>query len=282
MLNIHMENSPEIKTEEKAFTQEVKPKAKSNLLPVLVILQTFVILVLAGLLIYQNRSSIPFLAQFASESGEDSNTDTQVEEDVQPDTTTPTLSAYTGTYISGELPENWSIVEYTDNTGSNMLMGGTTYSGLVGLKIFNENDTEMFHIKAVDGIGGTEGCDTVYEFSDSDQAYIEHGNDWTLETGIVPTTVVDLTDSTYTEYELLGKEVRRVDSELYRNINPNLPGFNPACGIDVHLTITNLAYYRQTTAGTTSGNTYYMAISDTVDTTQLELLDAVLESLTVN
>ena len=163
-----------------------------------------------------------------------------------------------------------------------MLVGGTTYSGLVGLKIFNNNDVEMFRLKAVDGIGGTEGCETVYRFSDSDQAYLDHGNDWTLATGVVPSNVINLTTSTYTEYNLLGWEVRRVASDLYRNMNSNLPGFNPACGIDVHLKITNLAYNRQTPAGITSGNTYYMSISSTVDTTQLEELDGVLQSLSVN
>lgn len=276
-----MENTPQ-EANEKAFTQDVKPK-KSLLLP-LVVLQTLIIVLLSAFLIYQNWSSLPF-SDVLQLVVKDDGTETE-EETKTPDTSAPatatTTSPYAGTYLSGVLPTGWRIVEYTNNTGSDMLMDGTVYSGLVGLKVFNQNDVEMFHIKAVDGIGGTEGCDTVYRFSDSDQAYIDHGNDWTLATGIVPSNVVDLTNSTYTEYELLGWEVRRVGDDLYRNMNPNLPGFNPACGIDVHLTITNLAYYRQTPNGPAMANTYYMAISDTVDSSQLEELDEVLESLSVN
>jgi len=246
----------------------------------------FGILLIGGLsgalLLYflESTNTTTFFKQESASKTENEDSTQELDKDeTNPSTTT---NPFTGTYISGVLPTNWEIVEYTDNTGSDMIMEQTAYSGLVGLKIFNENNIEMFHLKAVDGIGGTAGCDTVYEFSDSDQAYINHGNDWTLEVGTIPSTVVDLTNSTYSEYEILGWEVRRVESELYRNMNSNLPGFNPACGIDVNLTIQNLAYNRVISGGLTQGNTYYIGISDTVESSQLEQLDDVLESLSVN
>jgi len=227
----------------------------------------------------ESTSTTTFLKQDTASQSSESTTEETQETQNSP---TPTITTFTGTYISGERPTGWSIVEYTDNSGSDMIMEQTTYSGLVGLKVFNENSVKMFHLNAVDGVGGVQGCDTVYQFSDSDQAYIDHGSDWTLQSGIVPSTVVDLTNATYTEYELLGWEVRRVGDTIYRNMNSNLPGFNPACGVDINFTISNLTYYRTLSGETTSGNIYYMEISDTVDQSQLEQLDDVLESLTVN
>lgn len=255
---------------------------RKSLKPLIYYTLTLLLGILLGFSIFymlEYTGTTTLLEQEAATESSDTDTEQAKEEEPTPLSTTNTFA---GTYVSAELPVGWTIVEYTNNTGSDTLMDGTTYFGLVGMKIFNHSNTEMFYIKAMDGIGGREGCDTVYQFTDSDQAYIDHGNDWTLESGITPTNVIDLTTSTYTEYEVLDWEVRRVGSELYRNMNPNLPGFNPACGMDKILTITNLAYYRDIEGGTTSGNTYSMEISDTVDTTQLEMLDEVLESLSVN
>jgi hypothetical protein len=198
---------------------------------------------------------------------EETDTDLEAEEISE-------LASFTGDYVTANLPEDWSIVEYTDNTGSDILIDGVIYSGLVGLKIFNENDVEMFYIKAVDGIGGVLGCSEVYEFADSSTNYLAHGNDLANEVGTIPTSTVDLTTSSYSELSVLGWDVRRVGSTLYRNMQDSEPGFNPACGIDKYLSISSLGY-----TGTVAGDSYEWGISDTAVSTQLDILDDVLESL---
>ena len=55
-----------------------------------------------------------------------------------------TLETYEGTVLSAILPSKWSIKEYTNGDGTDMLVDGVTYTGLTGLKVFNGNN-ELYH-----------------------------------------------------------------------------------------------------------------------------------------
>jgi hypothetical protein len=192
-------------------------------------------------------------------------------------------TTFEGDYITAELPQGWTIVEYTDENGSDMIMDGMTYSGLVGLKVFNPNSDEMFYLKAVDGIGGLAGCDEVYQFTDSAVAYLGLGNDLTGISGVTP-TIVDLTAQTYSEYTLLGFNIRRIDREIYRDAyDSDYAGFNAGCGIDQFVFELSTLSYERTIAGSVdSGHTYSWEIPSSAPLTDLDTLDDILESLSIN
>lgn len=232
----------------------------------------------------QITSFIPAKTQDANEeTQEDGDEYAELDTTTATETAADTTTTFEGIYISAELPQGWTIVEYNDENGSNMIMSGITYSGLVGLKVFNANNDEMFYLKAVDGIGGLAGCDEVYEFSDTDPAYLADGNDTTSSSGITP-TVVDLTAETYSEYDIFNHSVRRIERFLYRDAYDSLyTGFNPGCGIDTSFfEVTSLGYDRVIAGVSETGTTYTWEIPSSAPLSDLETLDDVLENLSVN
>lgn len=254
---------------------------KSGFLKWVICFLIFILGLILGALLLYFLETTDTTALISGNMG-DSSSEEEAEATQSKTDTTPlaVTTTYTGTHTTAELPNGWTIVEYTDNTGSDMLMGGTTYSDLVGLKVFNPANDEMFFIKAVDGIGGLAGCDETFEFTDTDASYLVTGNDFTGTMGVTP-TVVDLTAETYTEYELLGFDVRRIERTLYRDMyDTEVSGFNPACGIDeAFLTITTLGFSRPISGVADSSYTYSWGIPNIAPIADLEELDLILESL---
>jgi hypothetical protein len=73
---------------------------------------------------------IPFLDK--------ANTNMQTEETVDDTTIVKTQTqTFIGEAVTATLPKGWSIQEYFNGEGSDMLTEGVTYTGLTGLKIFN-------------------------------------------------------------------------------------------------------------------------------------------------
>lgn len=239
--------------------------------------------VLATLLLIKYTSfasSFIGTAEDAQQEQAEDATDTADAEATETQNATPTTETWTGDYLTATVPTDWYIVEYTTEAGSDMLMDGTSYSGLVAFRVFDENDTEMFYTKGVDGIGGTLGCDNTYDFGDTSANYLAHGNDLTNLVGTTP-SVVDMTSATYVEYMLLGQLVRRVGTDIYRDAYPTESGFNTACGIDGgFVELTSLGHTRTLSGVTDTNYTYAWQIIGTPSAAELLELDSVLESLT--
>lgn len=186
-----------------------------------------------------------------------------------------TLTEYEGDYLSASLPEGWTIVEYLDGTGTDMLTTGVAYFGLTGVELIAPSGTPVFTLEAVYGVGGPDGCNEYYEFSDSSAAYYNDIVAVSAESGIVP-TVVPIADGDYVEYEFFERTVRRSGSTLYWDYSDGDAFFNAACGINFRfMAIDPLNYI----AGGVAMSAYQFTISPLATEAELETMDTILESM---
>jgi cytoskeletal protein RodZ len=135
------------------------PKPKSNGL--LVVITVILFIIILGLLTYiayqKNYIQLPFL----SKQNTDTNTNSQTQTETGSTTEASKDVKFAGTVVTATLPEGWSMKEYFNGQGSEYLVEGVTYTGLTGIKIFNADNTDVFHLSAVNGIG-FEGCSEYY------------------------------------------------------------------------------------------------------------------------
>lgn len=146
---------------------------------------------------------------------------------------------YVGKFVTASLPKEWTIKEIEVADTNQLLTENVDYSGLIRLELYYK-DKIAFDLKAVDGIGIMDVCNTVYSFQDTDTNYIEKrkqdfigyskaGDEQKLESEILKDfKVKDLRD--YTSFPFLDKEVRRVGYNLYWKSNSDPKFFNPECG----------------------------------------------------
>lgn len=205
------------------------------------------------------------------ESGESPDAE-EVEDDE--DAVVVSWSTFTGDYVTGEHPDDWTITEYFDGDGSDMLVDGSTYTGLTGLTIQSPSRT-VFKLQAVYGIGGISACSDYFEFPDSEAAYYTDIVDQSAVHGITP-TVTSYTAGDYTEFELFEKNVRRVDHNLYWDRDATDSYFNAECGISAQIFIFDSPTY---TADAETKGDYQFTVDDTATDEELETLDALLNSL---
>ena len=131
-----------------------------------------------------------------------------------------------GDFLSAVLPEEWSIEEYSNGEGTDMLVEGVTYVGLTGLRVFH-GEKEIIHIGAVSGIGFV-GCPELPLFDDSDPAYTTEMEEINTEVGMTMSTL-DYTSSEYTDFEWFGKDFRRIGFSLYYDSVQGNDYFDPQC-----------------------------------------------------
>lgn len=178
-----------------------KPKKKSSLKILIIILAFLIFVALAYYLIFTLNLFEKIGLDTSKTTTEEQNTQQDVEEDII------TLSPFKGEFISTQLPDGWSIKEYKDGEGTNMLTSGVTYTGLTGLKIF-KGTTEEFYMQAVSGLGFA-GCPYYAKFEDESTTYY----DKILEDNQVSgqeVTVTDYTNTKYEEFTWLGVPFRRI------------------------------------------------------------------------
>ncbi|OGC38374.1 hypothetical protein A2V54_01700 [candidate division WWE3 bacterium RBG_19FT_COMBO_53_11] len=188
----------------------------------------------------------------------------------------PTTTEYDGQYVSGEVPEDWTIVEYQNGAGSTMLTEGVTYAGLTGLEIKNPDGAVVFKLAGVYGIGGVDSCQKYFQFSDDSAAYLAEIQGINAEVSDPAPTIVDLTTVTHQEYELFGVRVRRIEKKLYWDKTAGDAYFQAACGISERIfNFTNPAF----TGDGTSIKNYQHTLNETSPESELLELDAILESL---
>lgn len=184
---------------------------------------------------------------------------------------------FSGDYVTGELPDGWTIVEYENGLGSDLLSTGSTYTGLTGLEVLNPSDEVVFKLEAVWGIGGIEACSQYYQFPDNSTTYYNDMVAQAAEVGVTP-TVLTFTESDYVEYELLGITVRRVGTDLYWDRTSGNSYFEAACGMsEMFLILDDISYV----ADTYTKHDYQWTLEETAPDSELLELDTILESLAV-
>jgi len=150
---------------------------------------------------------------------------------------TNTQAAPNFEFIKADIPDNWSIKEYTNGERSKFMIDANydsiaeTYKGLGAIEIINSRNEIVFSMNMIYGIGGTAYCDPIYKFSDTEESYINNileGN----KALVMPTTaqIKDLSSQNYKEYDLFGINIRYVGTDIYFNSdNSNTTIFNAKC-----------------------------------------------------
>ncbi len=182
---------------------------------------------------------------------------------------------WTGDSVEAILPDGWTIQEYYDGAGSDMLVSGVAYTGLTGLTVTKPGGTVVFEMGGVYGIGGTDACMEYFEFPDSSVAFHDEVfNDSAVE-GVVP-TVITIADGDYVEYSFLGLRVRRVGTDIYWDAIDGNASFDAACGIMQHfISPADLSFSGD---GTAIGN-YEIQIVNAPSEAELNTLDGILNHI---
>jgi hypothetical protein len=265
-----------------------KPKGK-GLSTVLIVLLVLALLGGAAYAGYYFANSQPASEEESSsdtpdQDGEEEDQDGEEEEAVE------LTSDFEGDYITAEIPEGWSIVEYADGAGSDMLMDAD-YQGLTGLSVLTDEDVEVLKVYAVMGIGGIDICSDVGRFSDTPQAYINTINALTTDYNLnsdpdeaMPIVYV-IGDAEYTESTFIDYRVRRVDTDLYFNDldNANADEFHALCGLAAGvLSFDTLTFEYDSGMGSDTSGSYSVKIMGEPTEETLLLLDELMSSITLN
>lgn len=215
---------------------------------------------------------------FENQPIEESNEETQEEETIEEtEDDEIEMAQFQGEYISTNLPLGWSITEYTDGEGTDMLTPGT-YSGLTGLKIFKE-DTEIFYMQAVSGLGFA-GCPNYAKFDDESTTYYQQLLVENEVSGEV-INITDYTDTAYEEFTLLGLPFRRIGKTYLYDVISGNNYFEPPC-VPSLVAFYDLTLYRAQEGPGSS--TYDYGATDEATPEDLLVVDQILQdiALTIN
>ena len=202
--------------------------------------------------------------------------DADVDGDLDAEEVEEEMEGFAGTAVTGEHPEGWSIVEYFDGDGSDMLSEGSTYTGLTGLEVISPDHT-VFTLKAIWGIGGIDACENFYEFTDTEPTYYNEIVTLNAESSSPAPTTVTITDADYSAFNVLGVSVRRVDHSLFRDDDTTDAFYNAVCGSISKMVFLfdDLSY----TADSYTLNDYQFTVEDTATEEELVILEGILGSL---
>ncbi len=216
-----------------------------------------------------------------TEVEEEENDDTEVEEEENEDTDVvveeeETMETFNGEYISAIVPDGWSIVEYADGEGSDMLVDGVEYTGLTAIKIL-KGTTEVMSIGAVSSIGFV-GCQELPRFDDSSSEYENEQSEINEVVGD-NLEIIDYTNTEYSDIDFLEKDFRRVNTSLYYDTVEGNDYFEPQCEKQF-MSLNDISFFDSYDY---EGTAYTYEISSTSTEDDLDVLDDILESIvTVN
>lgn len=263
-------NQPQ-KEEVKESPQPAGEKKKIKGLYIVIIMMAIIALGLVGYIAYSEifLSEEPEATQEEEEGIEEEDTDFDIEEE-EAETET-----FTGDYVTAELPVGWSIVEYEDGDGTDMVTDDVDFVGLTGIEVLNDAGNMIFKIYAVYGIGGVDACDEYVQFEDFNE---EDYDDIVGSSAFVDTVteLVDYTDVDYTEFTFFGLKVRRVNDELYWDSVEGETYFEPACNISYRVWVLEGLTFSD---GDMDSSSYMWEISDTATEEELLKLDDILDSM---
>lgn len=256
------------------------PKRKSTLLPLIFVLLLLIFLVGIYYLVFE----LNILDRFTNKNTDNDTVNTQQEEDnqeedVQEDENqqqdTPQLTLFQGKFVSTNLPEGWTVVEYSDGDGSDMLTPGVGYVGLTGLKIFKE-ETELFFMQAVSGLGFA-GCPQYAKFSDENPDYyaqILEDNEVSGQT----LTLSDYTNTKYEEFNWFNTPFRRINTSYVYDTELGNSYFEPPC-VPTLVSFPNvLEYYMD---GDTHTTTFDYGVIEGATEADLLVIDQILSDMKV-
>lgn len=270
------EPKPDVPVQEKpqaSTGDSAGKKGKMSWLYIAVIAMAVVALVLVGFIAYTEifKESTPDSSSDEGSEGEGMEEvpleGVGVEEE--------TMGTFEGDAVTAELPEGWSIVEYFGGDGTDMLTDGVVYTGLTGLEIMTPGEGAAFTLKAVYGIGGVDACKEYYQFADNSTDFYDMIVETSAENGVVP-TIVDYTETEYTEFTFLGMSMRRIGQEIFNDNAEDDEYFQAGCGMTHNLwTPEGLSF----AADGEEYGTYQWDINDEADEAILLELDAILGSM---
>jgi len=248
-----------------------KPKSKSN--GGLVALCICLALIVVGLLVYiayeKEYIQIPFLSK------NDASTEKTEEKKADDTTVAATTTTFTGKTVTATLPDGWSMQEYYDGKGTEYLSEGPVYKGLTGIKIFNKDNTSMFYLAAVYGIGFA-GCSEYYAFADDNPAYRAQAQASADEMGD-PMNINDFSSMPYFEYEVFGRTVRRIATKIYLDDEEGNNYFEAPC-FNVVVTFEGLSFTDETNQ---KYEAYFYGFNTTITGEELLKVDDILKSMEV-
>lgn len=181
---------------------------------------------------------------------------------------------FKGQTISAAIPSTWSIKEYYNGDGTTYLSEGPTYSGLTGIEIFNASNTELFHLSAVNGIG-SEGCGEYYAFKDDNPTYKAQMQSLADEIGS-SMHVNDFSNTTYTEFDWLGADTRRIGTKLYLDEQTGDNYFEASC-FNAVISLPGLYFTDKET--NPKYESYFYGYSSTITNDELLKIDDILKSM---
>lgn len=273
--------TPTPQKEEPKPVQESKPPADKGLktLYIIVIVLGIIALGLVSFIVY---SEVILKEEPASNTEQDDTEEQDTDEmadaeenEEEDEEEEPVHEEYEGDYVTATLSEGWSIVEYEDGAGSDMLTDNTTFTGLTALEVVTPGEGVAFKIYAVHGIGGVEACENYFQFEDDSEDYYNEIVADSAVHSIVP-TIVDYSATDYTEFTFLGLRVRRVEDKLFWDTVEDATYFQAACGLSY--SAWNLEGVSFTADGIESSS-YMWEINDQADEAILLELDDILDSI---
>jgi len=181
---------------------------------------------------------------------------------------------FKGKYITAKYPQGWTFKEYVDGEGSSLLEDSdTTLKGLSAFEIFNKNNTSVFKVTAVDGIGGTNYCELYYAFEDYNK---EHYNDIKEENKKYwqnDVKLKSLSKEEYSEFTILDTRFRRIGRDLVKDVLPGNEYFETSCGFSSNI----MFYDMKSKLGLDFP--YMISIYDNAEENDLKIVDRILDSL---
>lgn len=196
----------------------------------------------------------------------------------------PLTQYFYGKFINSKLPENWKIVEYSDNSGMQNGVSNVQYTGFTGMDVIDElHFGTIFSLRGVDGVGGGP-CTDVSRFQDTDQSYINNVVKTGKDAADIDVKVNDLTASTYSKVNLMGLTMRRIGDQLYNNESNDAAHFNPSCGVGakiIGLSSVGFAISAQNTPMMKNNFSPFEWKINVNNDQELATLDEILNSITV-
>lgn len=178
------------------------------------------------------------------------------------------LDIFQGEYISAEAPQGWSIKEYKNGDGSEMVVEGGQYKGLSGFEISKENKNIM-KLQMLDGVGSV-GCPQIVLFKDTPKNFEEIQKTNNTAMGL-DAKVLDYKDTPYSQTTLFNTILRRVGTGLFYDNDSDTEGFEAQCENN---------WIELKELEKVSNGLYYSAtISQEATKDELTILDSVLESM---
>jgi len=252
-----------------------KPKSKGGLIALCICLA----LIIIGLLVYiayeKEYIQIPFLSKTNSSADTEEDGNTEDADATEADDVAATTTTFTGETVTATLPTGWTMQEFYDGTGSDYLSEGPDYKGLTGLKIFNASNTQMFYLAGVNGIGFA-GCTEYYAFADDNPAYRAQAQASADEMG-ESMNINNFSSMPYTEYEVLGRTVRRIATKIYLDDEEGNNYFEAPC-FNVIVTFEGLSYTDETN---NPYEAYFYGFNTTITGDELLKVDDILKSMDV-